>query len=76
MFGFETLPDPVAPTLATDDILKKQNVIRALWTTLGCGLMAVLWLGFSVESVAMTEAYVADGGIFGCPVPLLDLGAK
>lgn len=75
-FAFEVLPDPVAPSVATADILWKQNQIRILWTTLIVGTLASLFFGFSVEASAVTEPYVADGGVFGCPVPFLDTEAK
>lgn len=75
-FRFATLPDPVAPTIATADILQKQKIIVGLWTLLISLTLVALIFGFLVEGVAKTEPYVADGGVFGCPVPILKVGAK
>lgn len=70
-FALATLPDPVAPSLAREQIIAKQNQLRLLWTALIVGTLAVLFFGHALQANAVTEPYVADGGVFGCPVPIL-----
>lgn len=70
-FALATLPDPVAPSLAREQIIAKQNQLRVLWTALIVGTVAVLFFGYVLQANAVTEPYVADGGVFGCPVPIL-----
>jgi hypothetical protein len=70
-FAVATLPDPVAPSLAREEIIAKQNQLRLLWTALIVGTVAVMIFGHVLQANAVTEPYVADGGVFGCPVPIL-----
>lgn len=70
-FALATLPDPVAPSLAREQIIAKQRQITVLWTALFVGTVAVLIFGYVLQANAVTEPYVADGGVFGCPVPIL-----
>lgn len=70
-FALGTLPHPVAPSLAMDEIKAKQQQIGLLWTALIVGMVAVALFGALTQASATTEPYVADGGVFGCPVPIL-----
>jgi hypothetical protein len=73
-FGFETLPAPVAPSFAEQEIVSKQNMIKALWAVLFVLVIATLLAGNSLQAMANIEPYVVDGGVFGCPVPILNAG--
>ena len=70
-FALATLPDPVAPSIAREQIIAKQQQLTILWTALIVGTLAVLLFGYVLQANAVTEPYVADGGVFGCPVPIL-----
>lgn len=70
-FALATLPDPVAPSIAREQIIAKQQQLTILWTALIVGTVAVLLFGYVLQANAVTEPYVADGGVFGCPVPIL-----
>lgn len=70
-FNIETVPAPVPPSIALAQMGRFQQTIMALWGVMIVLLISTFGISVSLAFSAHTDPYVVDGGVFGCPVPLL-----
>ncbi|RSC21585.1 hypothetical protein EGT36_29540 [Agrobacterium sp. FDAARGOS_525] len=74
-FRFATLPDPIAPTIATEDILQKQKII------VGLGTLLISLTVISLSSVFLSRAlrrrnHMSQTGCLWMPRADLERGGK
>jgi hypothetical protein len=75
-FNFEMLPPPEAPSVLRDVIASYQLSFNVLTGALIVGLILNIVFAHSVQSHAAINPFVVDGGVFGCPVPILEIQDK